>query len=245
MARVSVHRDDIDLDEPILIEGLPGLGLVGKIAADHLVDTFEMPHYASCHCQGLPEVAVYDTDEYGIEPPVRIHADPERNLLVLQSDIPISPSGAREFAGCVTGWFAEVSALPLFITGTQRREEERTNVYGIATGDAGDRLSAQDIATPPERGVVSGPTGALLYQAKLQGMDSLGLVVEAAPQFPDPTAAKVLLDQAVAPIADIEIETDSLLDRAQEISEARERLAQRMQQSEDESSRAQPLGMFQ
>ncbi|MEF8882717.1 MAG: PAC2 family protein, partial [Halapricum sp.] len=50
MAHVNVHREDLDFDEPVLVEGLPGLGLVGKIAADHLVDTFEMDHYASIHC---------------------------------------------------------------------------------------------------------------------------------------------------------------------------------------------------
>lgn len=245
MAHVSVQRPEIELDEPVLIEGLPGLGLVGKIAADHLVETFDMPHYASCHCEGLPEVAIYDTTGPNVEPPVRIHADESRDLLVLQSDVPISPSGATEFAACVTGWFAEVDALPLFITGTQRRGEETTDVFGIATGEAAPRLDALDVANPPERGLVSGPTGALLYHTQRADLDSLGFVVEATPQFPDPAAAKVLLDRAIAPVADVDVDTDVLLDRAQEISEAIEQLAQRMQQADDEGSRAQPVGMFQ
>lgn len=245
MAHVSVHREDIELDDPVLVEGLPGLGLVGKIAVDHLVDAFEMPHYASCHCKGLPEVAVYDADGHGVEPPVRIHADEERNLLVLQSDIPISPSAAEEFAGCVTGWFAEVDALPLFVTGAQRNSQETTDVFGIATGDAGSRLDELDVQTPSERGVVSGPTGALLYQAGMNDLDSLGFIVEASPQFPDPAAAKALLERAIEPIAGIDVDTEALVERAQEISEAKEKLAQRMQEAGDERSQAQPVGMFQ
>lgn len=244
MARVDAHRPDIELDEPTLIEGLPGLGLVGKIAVDHMVDTFEMAHYASCRCEGLPEVAVYDQDG-AVRPPVRIHADPERDLLALQSDVPISPSGAREFATCVTGWFAEVDTLPLFVTGTQRAEEGRTNIYGISTGDAGGRLADLGLEAPSERGVVSGPTGAMLYQANVQDLDSLGLVVEASPQFPDPTAAKHLIDEAVSPLTGLDIDTEALVERAEEISKARERLAQQMQAAEDESSQAQPVGMFQ
>ena len=245
MARVSIEREDLTLSNPVLVEGLPGLGLVGKIAADHLVERLEMPHYASCHCEGLPEVAVYDSAGSGVQPPVRIHAAPDHDLLVLQSDIPVSPSGATQFASCVTGWFAEMDVLPLFISGIQREDQSQTGVYGIATGDASDRLDAHDISTPPERGLVSGPTGALLYQAQMQDLDSLGLVVESASQFPDPAAAKTLLETAICPIASIDVETDVLLDRAEEISQARQRLAQQMQDSEDESSRARPLGMFQ
>ncbi|QCC52141.1 proteasome assembly chaperone family protein [Halapricum salinum] len=245
MAHVSIHREDIELEDPVLVEGLPGLGLVGKIAVDHLVDAFEMAHYASCHCKGLPEVAVYDADGHGVEPPVRIHADERRNLLVLQSDIPISPSAAEEFASCVTGWFAEVDALPLFVTGTQRRDQETTDVFGIATGDAGSRLDDLGVKTPGERGVVSGPTGALVYQASMNDLDSLGFIVEASPQFPDPAAAKALLERAVEPVADIEVDTDALIERAQEISEAKEKLAKRMQEAGDERSQAQPVGMFQ
>jgi uncharacterized protein len=245
MAQVTVHRDDIELDEPILIEGLPGLGLVGKIAVDHLVDTYDMPHYASCHCEGLPEIAIYDANGHGVEPPVRIPADPERDLLVLQSDVPVSPSVATEFSSCVTGWFAEHDVLPLYVTGTRRSEEQTTNVFAISTGTAESRLESLDVMAPDERGVVSGPTGALLYEASRSNVDSLGFIVEANPQLPDPAAAKVLLEQAIEPLAGVDIDTDPLVEHAQEISEAKEKFARRLQEAGDERSQAQPVGMFQ
>ncbi|QSG09245.1 Archaeal enzyme of ATP-grasp superfamily [Halapricum desulfuricans] len=245
MAHISVHREDIALEEPVLVEGLPGLGLVGKIAADHLVESYDMAHYASVHCDGLPEVAIYDADGHGVEPPVRIHADEERNLLVLQSDIPISPSAAKEFATCVTGWLDDRNAFPLYVSGMQRSDEQTTDIFGLAVAGAGEQLEGLDVSTPDERGVVSGPTGALVYHAERAGLDALGFVVEASPQFPDPAAARALLDTVVEPVADVEIETETLVEKAQEISEAKERLAQRMQQAEDESSQAQPVGMYQ
>lgn len=245
MAHVTVHRDDLELDEPVLVEGLPGLGLVGKIAVDHMVETFEMPHIASCHCDGLPEIAVYDADGHGIESPVRIHADEQRDLLALQSDVPISPSAATEFASCVTGWFAEVDALPLFVTGAQRSGGQTTDIFGISTGEADDQLDSLEVQTPDERGVVSGPTGALLYHAGRAEIDSLGFVVEANAQFPDPAAAKVLLERAIEPVAGVDIDTDALIEQAQDISEAKEKLARRMQDAGDERSQAQPVSMFQ
>ncbi len=35
MTRIRTRGLEIDLDSPTLIEGFPGVGLVGKIATDH------------------------------------------------------------------------------------------------------------------------------------------------------------------------------------------------------------------
>jgi len=245
MAHITVHREAFSFDEPVMVEGLPGLGLVGKIAADHLVETLEMPVYATCHCEGLPEVAVYDDDGPGVHPPVRIHADPDSDLMVLQSDVPISPSNADSFAGCVTGWLDQAGILPVYVSGRERSDEDGTDVYGVATGEAATHLADHGIHDPDERGVVSGPTGALLYRAEYADLDALGIVVEASPQFPDPTAAKTLLEDVVTPLTGVAVETETLVEQAQEITAARERLAKRMGEADDESSRAEPLRMFQ
>ncbi|MCS7109374.1 MAG: hypothetical protein NZ903_01090 [Candidatus Micrarchaeota archaeon] len=34
---IEVHQEVKDLVNPILIEGLPGIGFVGKLAAEHLI----------------------------------------------------------------------------------------------------------------------------------------------------------------------------------------------------------------
>lgn len=103
MAYVDVHDTDIELHRPVLVEGLPGVGLVGKIAADHLVESYDMTQYATCHCEGLPEVAIYHESSHDITGAVRFYADESRDLPVLQSDVPVSPRTAGEFAGCITG----------------------------------------------------------------------------------------------------------------------------------------------
>ena len=80
MAHVQVHDGDIALESPVLVEGLPGAGLVGKIAADHLVDAYGMAHYGSVRCDGLPDVAVYRGDSSEVIPPVRLYADESREI---------------------------------------------------------------------------------------------------------------------------------------------------------------------
>jgi uncharacterized protein len=245
MADIQLRRDDITVENPVFVEGLPGIGLVGKIAADHLVDTFDMVEYATIHCDGLPEVAVFAEGESTYRPPVRIYADEERDLLVLQSDVPVSPSAADEFAGCLAGWLADHDALPLFLSGLPAEKEGVPDLSGVASDGAADLLSEYDIDAPTESGVISGPTGALLYESERVGLPALGLVVEANQNFPDPEAARVLLLEGIEPVAGVSVETESLVEQAEEVSAAREKLAKQMQEAGDESSSAQPIGMYQ
>jgi uncharacterized protein len=244
MAQIEVVRD-MELESPVLVEGLPGVGLVGKIAADHLVRAFDMDHYASCHCEGLPKVAAYQEDDPAVRPPVRIYADEGRDLLVLQSDVPVSPERATAFSTCVTGWLVEEDVTPIYLSGLPAEKDGVPEMYGISTGDGDTLLAEHDIAQPSESGLVSGPTGALLSEASQADLDGLGLIVQANKQFPDPEAARILIVEGIEPIADIEVGTDTLVEQAEEISQARENLAKQMQQAEDESSQAQPLGMYQ
>lgn len=246
MAHVSIRGDrDLALDEPTLIEGLPGAGLVGKIAADYLVETLEMPHVADVRCEGLPRVAIYKGGESTTRPPVRLHADEDRDLLVLASDVPVSPSAAPEFADCITGWLSEHGVFPVYLSGLTEKREGVPDVYGLATGGATDRLEAAGVTAPPEGGLVSGPTGALLARADEVDLPSICLIARTEGRFPDPEAARAVLDGPIAALTGIEVDTETLIDRAEEVRAARERLAKQLQDAGDESSEAQPIRGFQ
>ncbi|MFB6163366.1 MAG: proteasome assembly chaperone family protein [Halococcoides sp.] len=241
MAHVHVHAG-VDLSGGILIDGLPGEGLVGKIAADHLIETHDLDEVATIFCDGLPEVATYREDRTDLRAPVRIHADDAGELLVLQSDVPVSPSNADDFATCLTEFFQTRDILPLYVSGKGVEDIDQRRVIGVATGGADRHFADIEVADPTDSGAVTGPTGALLYAAIRQEMDALGIIVEATPKFPDPEAARRLLDRVVAPLTGIDLDTESLVEQAEEIGETRERLAREMSQAGDESSGVQPIG---
>ncbi|WP_135820238.1 proteasome assembly chaperone family protein [Halostella litorea] len=246
MARVKIRTDGVDLDEPWLVEGMPGVGLVGKIATDHLVEEFDMEYYASVHCDGIPRIAVYGDGDRTVRPPVRLYADEERDLLALQSDVPVSANAAHEFAACVTSWIADNDVTPLYLSGRPAEKEGVPSLFGIGTGAGGTLLDEQGIDRPEENGAIAGPTGALVGRAAETETDSVALVVESDPQFPDPEAARVLIDRGIGPLAGVDPSVDHLVDRAEEIRKQKEELARRMQEAgEAESSQAQPLRMFQ
>jgi uncharacterized protein len=244
MAHIDIERE-VSFDSPILVEGLPGVGLVGKIATDHLINRLDMSYYGACYCDGLPEVAVYREGEREFKPPVRLYADAERDLIALQSDVPVSPEAAPGFATCLVGWFEEHDVTPVCLSGLPGEKDGVPALYGVATGEGMEQLDTLGLDSPPENGLISGPTGAVLAEAGKRDLDAVGLVVQAHAQFPDPEAARVVLLHAVGPLAGVEVETDYLVERAEEISDARQELAERMQDAGEESTQAQPLGMYQ
>ena len=244
MARINVV-ERVELEAPTLVEGFPGVGLVGKIVADHLVEALSMTHHGNVHCEDLPPVVGYGESESTLRTPVRLYADAETDLLVLQSDVPVAAGAAETVADCLGGWIGE-DVTALYLSGIPaERDEEPPAVYGLATGGVGDRLADVGLAAPPEPGLISGPTGALLARALERGDPSFGVVAESDPQFPDPAASRAVVREAVEPLAGIEVPTDELVEHASEIRQARERLAARMQEADSDSSRAQPLGMYQ
>ncbi|QCC47408.1 proteasome assembly chaperone family protein [Halobellus limi] len=247
MARISVLADDVSLSNPSLVEGFPGVGLVGKIAADHLAEEFEMTHYGNVHCDSLPKVAVYQENDTELQPPVRLYADEERDLLVLQSDVPVQPQAAAELADCLAGWFDDHGVTPIYLSGIPREKSTGVpSLYGLGVGAGVDLVADVGIAAPSETGLVSGPTGVLLNAAVEADRTAVGLVVESDPRFPDPEAARILIKEGIEPLTDVEVPVEDLVDRAEQIREAKERLAKRMQEaSEEESTQARPIGMYQ
>lgn len=58
-------------------------------------------------------------------------------------------------------------------------------------------------------------------------------------------AARVLLEDGIAPIAGVDVDTSPLVEQAEEIIDAREELARKMQQAaQHESSQAEELAMY-
>lgn len=277
------------------MEGFPGMGLVGKIAVDHLVAELDVVHLADVHCDALPRVAGFGEGEPVVRSPVRLYADPDRDLVALQSDVQVSPEAAYEFAGCVADWLHETDTTPVYVAGTEADEEtddedtgadgvetavgegdtspsdaetvdttaeaadtpaeqaeaasdadEGPRLRGVATAGASDRLAETDLEVPDNAGIVSGPSGALLAHAMETDLPAIGVVADTTPRFPDPGAAKAVLERVVEPLAGVDVAVEELLEHAERVRAAKQRLADQVAAAEDDSSsKATPLRMYQ
>ena len=250
MAHVDVQRPDQTFEEPMLVDGLPGTGLIGKLVADHFVGTFDMEYYAGVHCEGVPPMAAYRTNESPVRPPTQLYADADRDLLALTSDIPISASGAPSFADCITDWLADRGVTPIYLAGLDGAvdpddDANSRELYGVSTGGGNALLDEAGIVPPRHAGVVTGPTGALLERAGEVGIDGVGLLVESDGSLPDLDAARVVVDRGIAQLVGVEIDTEPFVDRTVELSPVAESVVERIQEAGDASSGAQPTPTFQ
>ncbi len=252
MARVQLRPDaGVDsetLDEPVLVDGLPGVGLVGKLAADHLAEQFGTEPLADVRCPALPGAAVYGPESSTVRTPVRIEAAPDADLLVLRSDLPV-PADANGFAEALVAWAEDYGATPVCVGGLPHErdddDERPPEVWGVATPGGETHLDRAGIVPPAMPGVLAGPAGALLDAAAAAEVDAVGLVVEADANEPDLAAARAVLERGLGPLADVDADGGGLGEGLEAVFDAGEELASRMSEGGEDSSRAQPLSMFQ
>ncbi|MFB6221819.1 MAG: proteasome assembly chaperone family protein [Halolamina sp.] len=248
MVEIRTTDDTVDPSETTLVEGMPGVGLVGKIATDHLIDRLEMVQFAEIRGEGIPPVTVFDGDERGVHPPIRLYIDADEDLVALRSDVPVHVMDAPLFAERLTEWVVENDVLPVYLGGlpAERDADEVPSVEGIGVGDGQEFLDAEAVPAPDESGMISGPCGALLSNAADESADAIGLMVDTDPRFPDPQGAHALIKNGINPVAGVDVETQRLVEEAEDIMEQRKELAQRMQQADQhEASQVSRTGMFQ
>ena len=108
---VKITTDPISLENPIIIEGFPGIGLVGNIASQHLIDELEMEYVGTIESKYFPPIAVLFNGM--INMPVRIYESKTHNILTVISDIPIHPTISYEVSKVLIDWAQSLNVKEL------------------------------------------------------------------------------------------------------------------------------------
>ena len=238
---------NLSIEGGTLIEGLPGLGLVAAIAVDRINDQLGLEHFGTIHSDEFPPVATFEDGL--VHDLVRMHATADPPVMTLQSDLALPQSAYEPLSSCVLSECTEVCDRAIFIAGAPAESEEQLGeVVGIATKPAlKEELLEQDIEVLSERGAVGGITGALVRSCYRAELPATLLIVRAHPFLPDPGAAKAVIETALEPLVDFDIETQPLEDQAEEIREQLSQVAAQYQQitEEQSSDEPRPMGMYQ
>lgn len=244
MTNFAILDEDLDISGYYLIEGLPGVGLVAKISADYLIDQLDMQPYAEIYGKDLPKVPVFKKENPAVKPAVRIFVDSEKEIAVLKSDAPVSID-AENFMEDVIDWIGEKDLKPIFQVGLPVEVEEGEHyMFHVESGEFED-IEGIGLNKPPISGGMTGPTGALLHQALKTGIDAVGLVIESDPNFPDPEASRILIEDGIMKITGIDIDTDQLKESADQIKQQKQELIKQVKDlSQQESNEVYPREMY-
>lgn len=237
----------IDPAEPTLIEGLPGHGLVASIAVDQITTQLGLEHYGNISSDDFPPVVTFEDGL--VHDLVRVYAAEEPPVMTLQSDLALPPKAFQPLSDCVLEHLADSFDRAIFLAGAPAESEAQLgDVHGIATTEPlKQELIDADVEVASEHGVVGGITGALVRQCYHAGVPATLLVVHAHPHIPDPSAAISVIETALEPLVDFDVDTSELEERAEDIQRQMQQIAKQYEQMTEEQ-RSQDLrahGMYQ
>ncbi len=230
--------DKVTLRDPILIEGLPGVGNVGKLAADYLRDQLPAKPLATIFSKFFPP-QVY-VSEAGIIRLVsndlaywKAPAGAAHDLLILGGDYQgISPEGQYEITERVLDFCAQLGVKEVFTLAgfAQGRIVDQPRVLGAATSsgrvDAMKKFNVVFSRNDPGGGLI-GASGLFLGLGRLFGMEGVCLMGETSGYFVDPRAAEAVL-RVLTQTLQLPIDFSALQAKAQEI----DRIAQKIHEAE-------------
>ncbi|TQR22086.1 hypothetical protein C9J85_03240 [Haloferax sp. wsp5] len=116
------------------------------------------------------------------------------------------------------------------------------DVYGISTGDGAAMLAEADVDPPSENGAIPGrPARAPEHSVRVAARRTHRRV---RPAVPRPRGGPRRLKQRISPLS-VSISHRGTRRTAPTRSAAKAQLARRLQENQEESTSAQPLGMYQ
>ncbi|MFT4889721.1 MAG: hypothetical protein ACI9YT_000632 [Halobacteriales archaeon] len=218
--------DEADPDRPVLVEGLPGVGHVGKLAADHLIEELDGTLVRRVYSEHFPPQV--DIDEAGVAELTAAEfyaVETEgRDLLVLAGNHQAqSNHGHYRLTNAFLDVAEDFAVESVYALGGVPTGEliEEYDVLGAAT-DASTVERLEDVGVEfredePAGGIV-GVSGLLLGLGDRRDLSAACLMGETSGYLVDPMSARAVLE-VLTEVLEFEVGYGSLEDRAEEMEE--------------------------
>jgi uncharacterized protein (TIGR00162 family) len=239
----------VDLNNPILIEGLPGLGLVGKITIRYLVRQLKAERFASLYSPHFPYFVLVSK-----KGSVRLlsgtfycwkNKNEKRDLIFFTGDSQAQTiEGQYEISNNLLD-FAKNHKVKMIVTigGYRMEAKDKPKVVVAATSQEllNDALEAGAVVSPTGSPIV-GTAGLILGMARFKNIDAVCLLGETRGYLPDPNAAKSVLevlremlkfDIDLVGLDEEIVKADKMVTRLQKIEEKRALQAVETRKEED------------
>lgn len=237
---VKIITTEIQSENPVLIEGFPGIGLVGNIASQQIIDELKMEYVGSIDSRHFPPIAVLY--EGLINMAVRIYENVEHKMVMIVSDIPINPVVAYDISKALLTWAKSINAKEIVSLAGIATMSEEHKVFGAATNI--DMLEMiRDKVELFQMGTISGISGSIMGECLVQEMPAISLLGSTMSQNPDPRAAAVVID-VLNLLYDYGINTEGLIEQAEKIEIEMQKLAEDVRTTEQPTGTRKEFPMY-
>jgi len=223
---IMVMRERPDLQAPILIEGLPGVGNVGKLAAEHLVEQMKAVKFADIYSKHFPPQVLLDDDGVIRLVDNEMHyskGEGKRpDIIILTGDYQgMTPDGQYELSYHAIQVCKELGVSRIYTLGGYGigKMVENPRVLGAVTDiSLCAEMAAHGVVFSkgePGSGIV-GASGLMLGLGKMEGIPAVCLMGETSGYFVDPKGAEAVLRVLMA-LLHLDIDLSALTDKAEQI----------------------------
>ncbi len=229
----KIHElSQIELKEPILIQGLPGLGYVGKVAADYFIEKLKPKKVAELYSgyllfpDGNLGINISEDGTYSL-PRYEFYSfsEKEPNIIFLTGDAQPSVTGQYEVASMVLDFAQRFQCKMLFTMGGYgtRSGNDVGAVYAVVGDPAlGERLKKLG-AKMAKGGAVTGAAGVILGIGRQRGLQCAGLLGATTGVYPDLEAARAVI-QMLTGLVSIPVELKGLDSEIEDMRKKMEKL---------------------
>ncbi|MDI6902368.1 MAG: proteasome assembly chaperone family protein [Methanocellales archaeon] len=226
-----VQIKDVTLKTPIMIEGLPGVGHVGKLVAEHMVEELGADKIIEIHSSHFPPqvLVMGDGTVELVKNEIYAWSGGKYDLLILVGDYQSTTNiGHYELTRTYLDIAQKYDVKRIYTLGGYGVGHlvERPRVLG-AVNDIGlvDEMRRYGVCfkeNEPGGGII-GASGLLLGMGKQRGIDAICLMGETSGYLVDPRSAQAVL-RVLSRALDMEIDMRALEDRAKEMEKIIARL---------------------
>lgn len=217
---------DIALTEPVLVEGLPGVGHVGKLVADHMVEALKADKIIEIYSPHFPPQVLVKNDGTIKQVRNEIYAykgrDSEPDMLLLIGDYQSATNeGHYELTGIFLDIAQEFGVKRIYALGgygTGQFVDKPTVMGAVNKHELVEEMKHYGVVfheNAPGGGIV-GASGLLLGLGKLRGIDAICLMGVTSGYIVDPKAAQEVL-RVLSKALRFEVGMQALEDRAKEM----------------------------
>ena len=216
------------LKDAVLIEGLPGIGHVGRIAAEHLIQEFQGEKVMELYCYDFPPQVLVNEDGTieSMNNEIYIIREPIPMIVVTGNTQALSPIGQYQLSERLVEIGIKYGARITYTLGGFGigRIKEDPLVYVAATSkELAERIKAHGALFRADGGGIVGAAGLMLTFSKLMGIEGACLMGETPGYLIDPKSARKVLE-VLAKVLNIEIDMGELEKRAREMEAFLERI---------------------
>jgi len=232
------------LKNPIFIEGLPGIGLVGKLAGDHLLDELKGKKFAELHSPYLPPQVNIQEDGTVKLVNMEFHswAKNGRELVFLTGDFQgITPDSQYQMAEKTLDLALDLNVQRIYTLGglATGNITQNPRVFGAATSRKLVQEHGKYGVVFREDGAIFGASGLLLGLGMQKNIGGVCLMGETHGQLVDAKSAEAVL-KVLTKILDVEIDMTALENKAEDTEKQMNQISKMISNQREEQRRDYP-----